>query len=85
MVTKKEWSEFRKTGLLLVINQILHIFGWAIVFEIEIEDDTEKVTKVYPARVKLRGFGNDSVTEEYKKVSEYMDKNSKELLKEASE
>jgi hypothetical protein len=33
-MTKKEWSEFRSTGLLLFINQILHVFGWAIVFEI---------------------------------------------------
>jgi hypothetical protein len=34
MVTKKEWSEFRSTGLVLIVNQILHIFGWALVFEI---------------------------------------------------
>lgn len=38
MVTKKEWIEFRSTGLLLIINQILHIFGWVIVYEMDSEE-----------------------------------------------
>ena len=83
MVTKKEWSEFRNTGLLLFINQILHVFGWAIVFNIE--DDTGKVTDVYPARVKFRGFDEKSVSEEYGKIGKYLKDNSDELYYEASE
>jgi len=79
MVTKKDWKEFRSTGLALIINQILHIFGWAIVFEIE--DDVIK--NVYPARVKFRGFGNDSTSDAYQKLSKYMVENAKELNKEA--
>jgi len=81
MVTKKDWNEFRSTGLVLIINQILHIFGWAIVFEIE--DDVIK--NVYPARVKFRGFGNDSTSEAYKRLSEYMFENAEELNNEAKE
>lgn len=81
MVTKKDWKEFRSTGLVLIINQILHIFGWAIVFEIE--DDVIK--NVYPARVKFRGFGNDSTSEAYQKLSKYMVENAEELNKEAQE
>lgn len=77
MVKKKSWKEFRSTGLLLIINQILHIFGWAIVFEI---DDNEKVTDVYPARVKFRGFDDVSVGEEYEKVTKYMKDNAEELM-----
>ena len=75
MVDKKSWEEFRDTGLVLIINQILHIFGWAIVFEVE----NNEVKNVYPARVKFRGFDNDSTDESYKKVSEYLKRNIKEL------
>jgi len=80
MVTKKEWSEFRSTGLLLFINQILHVFGWAIVFDM----DGDEVKSVYPARVKCRGFNNDSVSKSYQKISEYMRDNVVELLNEAN-
>jgi len=79
MVTKKEWSEFRATGLLLIINQFLHIFGWSIVFEF----DGEIVKSVYPARVKFRGFSDKDVEENYTKISEYMKANADELCKEA--
>jgi len=78
MVEKKEWSEFRNTGLLLIINQVLHIFGWAIVFEM----DGDKVKNVYPARVKFRGFDNESTDEAYKNLTKYMKDNIDQLEKE---
>lgn len=81
MVTKKEWSEFRSTGLLLIINQILHIFGWAIV--VQVEDDV--ITDVYPAKVKFRGFDNKSTDAAYKKLNKYMLENAEELYKEVNE
>lgn len=80
MITKKEWSEFRSTGLVLIINQILHIFGWALVFEIK----NDEVKNVYPARVKFRGFDNESTDEAYLKVSKYMKDNASELLDEVN-
>jgi hypothetical protein len=80
MVTKKEWSEFRSTGLVLIINQILHIFGWALVFEIE----NDQVKSVYPARVKFRGFDHKSVDVAYKKLSQFMVDNASELNDEVS-
>ena len=76
-------SEFRETGLLLFINQILHVFGWAIVFEID--GDSGKVTNVYPARVKYRGFDNESVSESYLNITKYLNKNVSELLDEAND
>ena len=79
MVTKKEWSEFRSTGLVLIVNQILHIFGWALVFEME----GDEVKSVYPARVKFRGFAEKNTEEAYKKVSQFMLDNAKELNDEA--
>jgi len=81
MVTKKSWEEFRNTGLLLIINQILHAFGWALVFSY----DDEELKEVYPARVKFRGFDNESITKNYIKISEYMKDNADELLKEIKE
>lgn len=75
MVQKKEWSEFRNTGLLLIINQLLHVFGWAIVFEFE----GDKIVNVYPARVKFRGFDEKSTSEAYVKVTEYLKENINQL------
>lgn len=80
MISKKSWQEFRETGLLLFINQILHVFGWALV--IEIEDDN--IREVYPARVKFRGFDNSNVSEAYSKISKYMAENANELQDEAN-
>lgn len=74
------WLEFRESGLLLIVNQFLHIFGLAIVMDMD--DKTTKVFRVYPARVKFRGFTEKSIDSSYLKVSEYMNKNSKKLLKE---
>jgi len=86
MITKKSWNEFRKSGLLLFINQILHVFGWAIVFDFEEYDketDDGIIKDVYPARVKFRGFDNNSVSKSYVKITEYMNENIKELMDEA--
>lgn len=80
MITKKSWKEFKETGLLLYINQVLHVFGWAIVFE---QDEDSNVIKCYPARVKFRGFDNSKVRESYTKISKFMNKNSEELLEES--
>ena len=82
MVEQKTWKEFRDSGLLWWINMLLHTFGWAIVFSVE-EDGT--ITKAYPARVKFRGFDEKSNTEGYIKVSQYLNKESEQLLKESQE
>ena len=78
-VTKKTWAEFREIGLLWFINTILHIFGWAIVVEV----DNGEVINAYPARVTLRGFSEESTTSGYQKVSKWMAENAAELLDEA--
>ena len=82
MVNKKTWKEFKESGLLWFINTILHMFGWAIVIEI---DDTKEVTNCYPARVKFRGFDEKSTEEGYIKVTEYLSKYIVELLKESKD
>lgn len=82
MVQQKAWGEFRQTGLLLFINHFLHIFGWALVIK---TDGHNKITDVYPARVKFRGFDEKSTSESYTKLSQYMVENAEELLKECKE
>ena len=82
MVTRKTWNEFRETGLFLLVNQFLHIFGWTLV--VEIAEDGE-VTECYPARTKFRGFGEKSISAAYQKVSKYMVDNAAELYEETKE
>ena len=80
MVNKKSWSEFRDNGLLWWVNMILHTFGWAIVVDI---NDNGEIAEAYPARVKFRGFADKNNTDGYIKVSQYLNENSEEILKEA--
>ena len=88
MVNKKSWKEFRESGLLWFINTILHMFGWAIVINFE-DYDEEKgdgdIVEVYPARVKFRGFGEESVEKGYKKVHSYIKENIEDIYNETFE
>lgn len=84
MVERKTWEEFRSNKLLWFVNMILHLFGWAIVYE-RSEEDPNKIVEVYPARVKFRGFDESSNTEGYLKLTEYLMNNSKELFDEITE
>lgn len=61
---------------------ILHTFGWAIVVDI---DEDGQITRVYPARVKFRGFSEKANAEGYIKVSQYLEESAKVLCKEAKE
>ena len=78
MIKRSSWSEFRDTGLLWLINSMLHLFGWCIVIE---RDDNNNFTGAYPAKTDFRGFSEKSNTKNYKKITEYMIDNSAELLK----
>jgi hypothetical protein len=78
MTQRKDWNEFRNTGLFLLMNQFLHIFGWALVLNIE----NNVVTECYPARVKFRGFDEKSTSEAYERVSKYMKDNGQNLYDE---
>jgi hypothetical protein len=82
MITRCSWEDFKSTGLLWWINQILHTFGWAIVIVL---NDDEKVIDSYPARVKYRGFSTDIISKGYQKVSKYMEENAHILHQEAKE
>lgn len=77
----KTWEDFRNSGLLWFINTILHLFGWAIAVEVS----KEKIVNVYPVRTIFRGFDEQSNTEGYMKVTEYLKENIDNLIKEVKE
>lgn len=79
MVNEESWNYFRNTGLLFLVNTLLHTFGWSIVLEI---DNVGGVKRVYPARVKFRGFSEQVTKESYKKIATYIHHNSEVLLEE---
>jgi hypothetical protein len=78
---RKSWDEFRSSGLAWLINSTLHLFGWAIVFEME----GGAVKDCYPARVNFRGFEPADNDEGYKKVTGYLAENIDDLKKEMEE
>lgn len=82
MVIKKSWEQYRQSGLGLFINGILHVFGWALVFE---TDDAGICTGCYPARVRFRGFDEASVSESHKRIADYLAENIDDLKAEAYE
>lgn len=79
-VEKRTWDDFRKTGLFMFINTILHAFGWALVVEVdydkETQTETSQVKNCYPARVKFRGFAEDDQTDMHVKIADYLATNS---------
>jgi len=79
-VTPKSWDDFRESGLAWFINSILHLFGWAIIFEVE----EGKVVGCYPGRVIFRGFDENSNTEGYQKITKFLKDNIGELQDEAN-
>jgi hypothetical protein len=81
VVNEKSWKEFKDSGLLWWINMLLHTFGWAIVFEME----GEEIKRVFPARVKFRGFGEEENTKGYQEISQYLADNATFLKQEADE
>ena len=76
---EKSWNEFRHTGLLWFVNTILHTFGWAITIK---TDGGNNVKEVFPTRVNYRGFGDDTNTFGYQRVTRYLKNNIDELFKE---
>ena len=82
MIKKKSWKEFRDSGLLWWINMILHTFGWSICLDM---DEDGEIINVFPARVKFRGFNEESNTNGYIKISKYMKENADELLEESKD
>lgn len=75
------WGQFKDSGLLWCVNRTLHLFGMAIVV---ICDENDKIERVYPARVKFRGFQEELETNGFKKLHNFLSSNIKEIEKETN-
>ena len=78
MIEKRTWQEFQDIGLLWWVNRGLHLFGWSIVMTFDAEG---KLVNVCPAKVKFRGFEPEIEDDGYKRLTEYLAKNSQKLVK----
>ena len=76
-------SSFVDTGLLRFVNVFLHIFGFALAYNVDEEGKIEEEKGLRILRVQFRGFTEKSMSDSYIKVSKYMDIWHKELLEEA--
>ena len=77
-------SSFVDTGLLVFINTLLHIFGFALAYNVDENGKIEEEKGLSILRVSsCRGFSEKSMSNAYVKVSKFMDIWHKELLEEA--
>ena len=77
MTEKRSWQEFREAGLLWWVNRALHVFGWAIVVQVDEKGD---VTDVYPAVCGYRGFGEESEERGFARLRRWMQKHADKLV-----
>ena len=75
--------EFTESGLVLLVNQFLHIFGFCLSYDLD--EKTGITSNLHICRTKFRGFSEASAMKAYKKISNYMLKNADTLKKEAEE
>lgn len=78
---KRSWSEFRDSGLLWYVNRMLHLFGWALKFQMA----NDEIIGVYPSKCKFRGFSEDIETNGFKKLTNHLAENMETLLKDVEE
>jgi len=69
---EESWLDFRNSGMLFLANQLLHVFGWCLVFEAPKGKSDSEPTRVFAARTKYRGFSEESTERGYKNLSNYM-------------
>lgn len=67
------WDEFRETGLLFHVNEILHPFGMAIAVQM---DKDGHVTGTVPLKVKYRGFSEKDQDKQHIKIANYLAANA---------
>lgn len=76
------WDEFGDAGLFWWVNRSLHLFGWALVREV---DDAGKAIRVYPARCRYRGFLEADETAGFQKLTSHLRDNVDDLVQHTKE
>lgn len=71
------WKTLQEVGLLWWINRSLHLFGWAIVLDADLDEKGEvvRVTSAYPMRVKERGFSPEREWRGFARLEAYLREN----------
>ena len=82
MIDKRSWQEFRDAGLIWWVNRVLHLFGWAIVLELNADGS---ISGAYPARCKFRGFDTTTESEGFEKLTRHLYENSDRLISDLDE
>ncbi len=77
MLKKKSWDEFRQTGLFMLVNTILHVFGWTLT--VAVDEETGMVTDCFPCRTSYRGFSEEDTTEMYKRIGVYIKEKAEQI------
>jgi hypothetical protein len=76
------WDDFCAAQLLWYVNRLIHLFGWAIVTDV---DAAGKVTCVFPARTSFRGFSEEVETKDFIGLTQHLAAESQTLLKDVSD
>lgn len=76
VLVEASWEDFTAAGLFWWINRSLHLFGWALVREM----DGDKVVRVYPARCRFRGFDEATESDGFVRLTAHLRDNADELV-----
>lgn len=79
---KTTWDEFLNAEMLWFVNRLLHVFGWAIVFAC---DENDNIIEVYPARTQQLGFALDVDLDCRRAFLEHLDTNMGKLKTDVAE
>lgn len=77
MMEEQTWESFVDAKLFWWVNRSLHIFGWALVREV---DENGKITRVYPAHCRFRGFSQDVEERGFEGLTKHIAENTQRLL-----
>ena len=69
MKNKEAWIKFKDSGLLWLINGLLHNFGYVIAYEYDVADD---LIDVRPMKADYTGFTRQVQQEGHWALSEYL-------------
>lgn len=75
-------EEFQATGLVFLVNSILHVFGWALTIVCERDGS---MSRLYPSRTSYRGFAPEAVERGYGKLNDYLCGNVHRITAEATQ
>jgi hypothetical protein len=71
-------NQFIDSGLLVLVNQFLHTFGFALAYDCD-QNGKPDDNSLRPVRTTFRGFSEEVQTRAYTKITNYMIEHANEL------